>query len=296
MLDAFLTPASEQFPLVRHIRKTLAQHVLASQYSLDNGHTDISYNLNRASDEIISRILSCRRDSSRATSRSVDANKLTARTTTSPSHVTSERIDLRLELAIPANSSLPASPYIRAATSDEIVSAKRRVREAVHIIDACSPRISDWVGIGLYAIVGAWTEGDLDFSQSEPQHLGRAVISLNADARNIAEMLVHEASHQHFFTLQRLACLNTGRGETVYSPITRSERPVSKALLGYHAAANILNFYDNIPIAMVAPDTRRRRDFIHDMCVEFSSGLSKATSLTRDGRDGVDVLNTLCDL
>lgn len=72
------------------------------------------------------------------------------------------------------------------------------------------------------------------------------VIHLSFPARTfaLAEMFVHEASHQYFQIAYRLSDLHDGSDRTLYySPVRRTGRPIDKILLAYHAFANVLLFY-----------------------------------------------------
>jgi HEXXH motif-containing protein len=60
-----------------------------------------------------------------------------------------------------------------------------------------------------------------------------------------AEMLIHEASHQHFHLAAKIGPVTTDDdGEArFYSPFVRTLRPLSRLLLAYHAFANVCSFY-----------------------------------------------------
>jgi hypothetical protein len=60
----------------------------------------------------------------------------------------------------------------------------------------------------------------------------------------LAEQLVHEATHQHFYILRRLGPLEDGTDETLYfSPFRNTGRPIFYILFAYHAFSNVLLFY-----------------------------------------------------
>jgi HEXXH motif-containing protein len=60
----------------------------------------------------------------------------------------------------------------------------------------------------------------------------------------LAEMLVHEATHQYAYILTRLGPLDDGTDQTLYySPIRNAGRPIRFIVLAYHAFANVLLFY-----------------------------------------------------
>ncbi len=73
---------------------------------------------------------------------------------------------------------------------------------------------------------------------------GIVLVSWSADPVEVAEMLVHESSHQYFHLLSRLGKVDDGSDEGEYfSPAVQRSRPLSRILIGYHAFANVLLFY-----------------------------------------------------
>ena len=63
----------------------------------------------------------------------------------------------------------------------------------------------------------------------------------------LLEMLVHEASHQHFFLAKLLGNMDDGTDTREYlSPMMGMNRPIEKILLAYHAVINMLSLYCNI--------------------------------------------------
>jgi HEXXH motif-containing protein len=64
---------------------------------------------------------------------------------------------------------------------------------------------------------------------------------------DIAEMLVHECTHQYFYMVQRVGPVDDGTDEELYwSPPIRMNRPLSRILMAYHALGNIRLFYDRV--------------------------------------------------
>jgi len=74
-------------------------------------------------------------------------------------------------------------------------------------------------------------------------YYGSIWISASDDSLKIAESLLHEASHQYFFLLNRLGALTNDDGRRFYSPFVQRERPPDKLLLAYHAFTNVEMFY-----------------------------------------------------
>ena len=67
--------------------------------------------------------------------------------------------------------------------------------------------------------------------------------SVDCPAVAIAEILVHEASHQYYFLSARYGSLLNGPDRPYFSPIKETKRPLSMILLAYHAFANVMLFY-----------------------------------------------------
>lgn len=81
-------------------------------------------------------------------------------------------------------------------------------------------------------------------SGSRPWRFGLVHMSCSPNAAAMAEMLIHEASHQYYHVLTRLGPVDDGSDRTLYySPAKRTGRPLDRILLAYHAFANVLLFY-----------------------------------------------------
>jgi HEXXH motif-containing protein len=73
---------------------------------------------------------------------------------------------------------------------------------------------------------------------------GVITASTSFDPLSLAEILVHEASHQYFYLLEQLGPVEDGTDTNLYfSPVRNTERPLRAILLAYHAFANMLLFY-----------------------------------------------------
>ncbi|MBV8048718.1 MAG: hypothetical protein JO171_16335 [Paludibacterium sp.] len=73
---------------------------------------------------------------------------------------------------------------------------------------------------------------------------GIILLSHTTDAVTVAEMLVHEASHQYYHVVGRVGKVDDGSDTRLYfSPAVARERPLSRVLIAYHAFANILLMY-----------------------------------------------------
>lgn len=69
-------------------------------------------------------------------------------------------------------------------------------------------------------------------------------ISDSPDILSLAEMLVHEASHQYFYLVTRLGPPHDPSSEQMfYSPFVNSMRHLDRILMAYHAFGNVYVFY-----------------------------------------------------
>ena len=80
-------------------------------------------------------------------------------------------------------------------------------------------------------------------SSSFELHPGVVALSHASPAIALADALVHEASHQHFYILGQLGPVHDGSDiQLYYSPARGADRPIDKILLAYHAFGNVLLF------------------------------------------------------
>ncbi len=81
-------------------------------------------------------------------------------------------------------------------------------------------------------------------SGSVEYYLGFAHFSAYANPAAIAELLIHEASHQYFNILRLLGPFDDGTDkELYYSTAVRRPRPLDRIGVAYHAFANVLIYY-----------------------------------------------------
>ncbi|MGH9326625.1 MAG: aKG-HExxH-type peptide beta-hydroxylase [Terriglobia bacterium] len=61
---------------------------------------------------------------------------------------------------------------------------------------------------------------------------------------SLAEVFVHEATHQYLYIARRLGRMDDGKDTTLYfSPFRNAGRPIYNILITYHAFANVVLFY-----------------------------------------------------
>lgn len=103
----------------------------------------------------------------------------------------------------------------------------------------------------------------------------------------LAEMLVHEASHQHFFLAKQLGPLEDGSDATEYfSPMVNAFRSLEKMLLGYHALINMLKFYEKVS-ADCSHDSEQflsaRVSYLFEKLDLIGTAISRSTAFTPGG-------------
>jgi len=118
------------------------------------------------------------------------------------------------------------------------------IGEAFAILREHAPRYSEWVGRLVRRIVPLGSPPGVMMSSSSIYRPGTITMSHNAFPLGMAEMLVHEITHEHCHLASSCGPLDDGSDTALYfSPIRGTERPISAILVAYHAVANIALFY-----------------------------------------------------
>lgn len=102
-----------------------------------------------------------------------------------------------------------------------------------------------WVERTVRYIVVLKQQGDKGqkYSGSSSGDCGLIHACVTHDPIRMAEILVHEAAHQYYYLLCRLGAVDDGTDQRLYfSPLVRTNRPLHRILLAYHAVANIILF------------------------------------------------------
>lgn len=142
-------------------------------------------------------------------------------------------------------------PKVVTAVEPETVD---RWQSVLALIATYAPLYDDWVQRAVRQIVLLEPEPGLVLSGSYQYRYGLIHASASASAMSLAEILVHEASHQYYYMLSRLGPVDDGTDTATYfSPFVGRERPLDRILLAYHACGNILLFYQ-LCQAAGAPD------------------------------------------
>ncbi|MGB8521608.1 MAG: HEXXH motif-containing putative peptide modification protein [Candidatus Acidiferrales bacterium] len=121
--------------------------------------------------------------------------------------------------------------------------AQHKLLRALDLLTQFAPIYSPWVGRVLRMIIPVKSRRNTIVSGSDQDHPGTVYLSIHCSPVAIAEMLIHEATHQYFYLLSRCGALDDGSSKLFYSPIKRTKRPIRMILLAHHAFGNVLLFY-----------------------------------------------------
>jgi hypothetical protein len=168
----------------------------------------------------------------------------------------------------------------------ELDDAHKRILAAATLLENHTPRFAKWVGRVLRFISPIESPVGIMRSGSGRQWPGVAEISFRCTPIAIAEMLVHEASHQYYNILLMLDSVADGTDRHLYySPIRKCERPLEMILLAYHAFSNVLFFYRECQSSGLEDGgfcKKNEEELVPDL-MNLQDTLQSATSLTEVG-------------
>jgi HEXXH motif-containing protein len=131
-------------------------------------------------------------------------------------------------------------PFPVSGRGEELVSVWS---EAYSLIAAASPGYLDWVTRAIRSIIPVQAPRGSMVSGSQGHRPSEVYMTDALEPIMLAEMLVHEASHQYFQIATFLGPVQDGSDDQLYySPVVEKPRPVEKILLAYHAFANVILF------------------------------------------------------
>jgi hypothetical protein len=110
---------------------------------------------------------------------------------------------------------------------------------ACALIADLSPAFAPWVADAVCDLLLLDGAGGVRFSATARQTPGVVYLSAPLTPVEIAARLAHEASHQNYYALERLADLHDGSDTAAYhSPIKQRGRPIDVILFSFHAFGN----------------------------------------------------------
>lgn len=135
---------------------------------------------------------------------------------------------------------------LKEASLDEIKTPVMATLErAVTIIAEHAPGYLPWVERVIHEMFLIQPGVKHIQSGSIARYFGLVHVSASSNPAAIAELLVHEASHQYFHLLCLVDPFDDGSDANMYySPAVRMDRQIARIGVAYHAFANILLFYD----------------------------------------------------
>lgn len=157
---------------------------------------------------------------------------------------------------------------------------------AQELLIGITPEYASWIRpVVRYVVLtkAPWTGF---MSGSDRFNPGVVAMSHPMNVLQVAESLVHEAAHQHFFLVDSMTELcDPDHDDLYYSPLRKSNRTLDNILLAYHAAANIVCLYQLLRTrnACYQPDDAALSGAIDDFEI-LSAHLLNNSALTCAGR------------
>ena len=140
-------------------------------------------------------------------------------------------------------------------TSLEAAAADRDPDSIIPPLDAAfrlmgkySPRYLRWIQRVVRQILPLRGGPGMTTSSTAEWRPGILYVANRPDPSALAEMLLHEGSHQYMYVLRRLGPLDDDSDPSLYySPISGQMRPLATIVLAYHAVGNIVLFCRDCP-------------------------------------------------
>ncbi|MEM8993833.1 MAG: HEXXH motif-containing putative peptide modification protein [Acidobacteriota bacterium] len=163
---------------------------------------------------------------------------------------------------------------------------QRAVSEAMSLLGENCPDYVGWIREVLRGLAPLIPVPNRMHSGTHKGWPGIITTSLNVSAPALAEILVHECSHQYFQQLRWLSPVHDRNDRTEYfSPVKGRPRPIDKILLAYHAFANVLIMNRTLLDRGAGGDyCRRNQEQLGDQLSTLGLALEKSSALTEFGR------------
>jgi len=114
-------------------------------------------------------------------------------------------------------------------------------RDALELLKDCAPSYAEWVQRGVRAVIPVDNPPEVLLSGSDDRRPSVITASANTTIDGMAEILVHEATHQYMYAATKASPLDDGTDTSLYySPVKGANRPISKILIAFHAVGNVL--------------------------------------------------------
>jgi HEXXH motif-containing protein len=185
---------------------------------------------------------------------------------------------------------LSASPVLATASPFAVLPASdvaQQLERGWALVEEVSPRYAGWCRDVLSEVVPIEGGETFSMSASSRESPGQIALSIPASPSVIAELLVHECSHENLTLALEHGPLDDGSDTTLYwSPVKRTGRPIDRILLAHHAFINILCFQRELVERGLDHDGYARAN--HDdnvrAVLQLESALETTGALTDVGR------------
>ena len=164
--------------------------------------------------------------------------------------------------------------------------------QALDLLEEHLPHYFDWVVRIIQQVAVVHFERNVLYSGSREHEYGTIIISDNSRVLSLAEMLIHEASHQYFELLTKLGpAVDPSHTELYYSPVKQCDRPLHKILFAYHAFANVMLFYRGVAECGLADSSSAKfQNVLNDELRQLEQPLLDNDAILPIGRALVDPL------
>lgn len=189
-------------------------------------------------------------------------------------------------------------PLLHGADARWAERAAPQVADAMRILDDTDPCYLQWVqplfrGMG----PGPLVDGNTRQSGSFSWHPGLFSCGFPLSTPYLAEVIVHEMSHQHFMLADAVVPLiQKGRNEEIYfSTFKGKHRNLEKILLTFHACANMVLFWHDFITRSGDREPRNREQM--ELMLFHTRGLVKILDTTTDLTEaGTGMYRAQCEL
>ena len=131
---------------------------------------------------------------------------------------------------------------------------------ALEFTQHVAPEYVNWITRLMRHVVLLADSGPIIQSCSTVRDPGLSYLSYSTQPASIAEMLIHEVSHQYFHLLWRIGPLvDLSDDKLYYSPLKKTGRRLDRILLGYHAFGNVVLFYRSCAAKVTLDETKFTR-------------------------------------
>ncbi len=171
-----------------------------------------------------------------------------------------------------------------AASDDGMAKA---LSAGLELLDRASPEYAGWVRGIVRQVAPLECQGRVVSSWSSLHYPGLISLTLFDSPLDVAETLVHEASHQRYHLLDRSIPLVKQEAveDLHFSPIKQCPRPLPMVLLAFHAFCNIALLFDDFYRAGVLDRAgfRYHMSDLRNWLPAMAQTLGAARGLTADG-------------